>query len=326
MFRKILLTIGFIAALLYIFFMGMAIYEHFFGDSKYEELIGQVEKYKQINKNVAELEVKYEEQKKLNDELKAKFKEVELKNDERVKIIQQADFVLSKKRRTTDNADLIYIDKLGKQKYIYHELHLVSDDGSIGPPIGYVMIFEDGKVVSKIYKHQIEVNSATIKDEKTGRYKIVNKANFILEQSGLANRKDSSKKDWKNVKYPINIVSGTSLVNPIEKVEAKKIRFVDPHLDLGINNSFSKQAEFSVVPNVGISLSSYGRSKRDNSFRFFRFGVGYSSSKKIEATFSPIMYNIAGTIPILTNTYIYPNIGFSQTQKMTLGLGLSASF
>ena len=308
------------------FYLYIAIRNYFFLKDKYTELIGQTEKYNQLNKNLAELEIKYEDQRKLNSILKDRFNEIKLENNQKIKVIQQADFVLSKKKRINDKADLIYIDSNGKQKYLFHELHFVDSDNVVGPPIGYVMIFEDGRVVSKIYKHKIVVNSATIVDSNSGRYKIVSKADFILEQSGLANRKDSNKKNWKNVNYPLNIVSGSANVDPTQKSETNKFRFLDPHFDLGINNSFSKDGSFSVVPNLGFSLSSYGISKKDNMFRFFRFGIGYTKDKKIEAIASPIMYNIANVIPVLTNTYIYPNFGYSQTKEITFGIGLSATF
>ncbi len=294
-------------------------------NKKYNDLLGKVESYRQLTDHVAELEIKYQSQVDLNKQIKENWESEKKSLYNKVKIVEKADFVLQNKRRETDSADLILI-KDGKQKYLFHELHFVSDDGKEGPPIGYVMIFEDGHVISKLYKNRLEVNSIATQDSKSGRYKVLSKAQFILEQSGLANRSDSKKKDWKNVPYDLNIVGGVAYVDPTENNESSRFRFWDPHFDLGLNNSITLAGKYEFNPNVGASIFSFGPSKQYNKLRFFRVGIGGSKDSGFQGSFSPIMYNLGNLVKFISNTYVYPTISTSEKFGMSIGIGTSLSF
>jgi len=282
------------------------IYNFFTGSQRsFEDLIGSNQKYEQLSDHIAQLEIKYRTQEELNEELQKKWGDYTGNLEDRKKIDSEVTFSINNKGRRTDKADLIYGNN-GKYKYIFHELHFVDDDGKEGPPIGYVMIFDDGHVVSKVYKHEIRVDTVVSQDEDSGKYKILSKANFRLHQSGLANRMDSTKTDWKNIDYPLNITGGTALVDPTERIAPSKFRLWDPHIDLGLNNSISlNNPRYSVTPNFGFSFASYGPSKKQSIFRFIRIDVGYSKNSGLEVGVSPIMYNLGHKLPFISNTYIY---------------------
>lgn len=282
------------------------------------DLIGQKEEFKKLNDYVGQLEIKYETQKKLHEELEKAWSKERDQLHDKIKVISQSSFQGDNKTRITDGVDL-----KGK-KYIFHEIHL-NNGKELGPPIGYVMIYNDGHVVSKIYKHEIRVDNAVSVDSKTGRYKILTKANLVLLQAGLANRRERKKKNWEYAEYPLNIVNGTAYVDPTEKDVKKRFRLLDPHVDMGLSFSIKEDLNHHIVPNVGVSLSSYGKSKKDNSLRFIRVGAGLTKKNKFHLNFSPIQYNLGEKLKFISNTYIYPSIGYSDNQ-LDLGLGLSVSF
>lgn len=296
-------------------------------DRQYEKLIGQVEDYKQLSQYAAELAVKYGDQAALNEKIKKDWEAEKRYISGTRKAAINADFVLNNSAKRDNSADLIYVGEDGKQKYLFQELHFVDNKGVVGPPVGYVMIYEDGHVVSKVYRHHIDVKTLLTKDESSGRYNVLSKGDYILEQAGLANRKDSTFKDWTGISYPMNITGGEASIDPREgALGVAKFRFWDPHIDMGLNNSFGISGKYSLAPNVGFSVASYGRSKRDNSFRFLRIGVGGSKADGLQVSAAPFMYSLGKVTPVLSNTYIYPTVSWSMKSGITYGAGVSLSF
>ena len=210
----------------------------------------------------------------------------------------------------------------GKLKYVFHEVHLKSQDGEVGPAIGYVMIYSNGKVVSKAYNYKVEAH--TMIQEEKKNYKVTNSVDLIMLQSGLAVRKDSSKKDWRNIPYALPIENAETFIN-IEKMKKGKIVF-DFSPDLGINTIITlKDKNIDLVPNIGFSLISY---KKDgiNKFRFIRFGIGGRKIRNgFNYSFSPILYNLHDLILFLDNTYIGPIIGYDN-RKFNLGAAITLKF
>lgn len=123
---------------------------------------------------------------------------------------------------------------------------------------------------------------------------------------------------------------GTPIVvnDPSEVIIKNKFR-VDPHFDFGIYNSIIPGGETYWLPKIGMGITvvSYGESSKVNTYRFLRFGVGGWVNSGIDINFSPVMYNLGHKIPMITNTYLYPNFGYNITHnKIVAGLGLSLSF
>ena len=280
------------------------------------------DKYYQISAYTAQLETQYINNDEFEKSIDKEFNDTkEILYDHKNLIIEPS-FYLPNKVRINKAFDF------HNEKYKFHEIHLNDSDdpNQLGPPIGYVMIKKNGQIVSKIYKHEIIIDSVVSKDSKTEKIQVISKGYFKLLQSGLANRHDSTKKDWKNIKYPIQIINGKVLINSDNNFSTKHLIF-NPKGDLGIS-IFSPISKPHVMfaPNIGVSLMSYGKSKNDTLFRFIRVGVGIDNNKKFYANVSPVMLNIGYKTNFFSNTYIYPNFGYSFKNKFNAGFGLSLSF
>lgn len=111
------------------------------------------------------------------------------------------------------------------------------------------------------------------------------------------------------------------------KPPGKHMMWWNPKIDIG----FSGGVTFNLLPeyycDLGISLSSYGLTPNDLTWRFFRFSVGYTFQKGLGLGFSPVQYNIGGPIPLVSNMWITPIIGYDPITKGAFStLGLSVVF
>ncbi|HMV01676.1 MAG TPA: hypothetical protein PLJ37_00980 [Chitinophagales bacterium] len=287
--------------------------------NQYQELQS---KYYQISSYTAQLESQYLKDDDFKKRIQEDFNDSKSLLFDKNNLIIEPHFKLPNKTRFNKTFDF------QNDRYYFHEIHL--NEGSsvddLGPPIGYVMIKKNGEVVSKIYNHEIIIDSLVSEDSKTSKIQVISKGYLKLLQSGLANRKDSKQKNWKNIKYPINIVNGEVLVNSDNQFQKKHLMFnVKGDLGVAITSSIDN-LHVLVSPNIGVSLLSYGKSKKDNLFRFIRVGVGITSDKTFYSSVSPIMFNVGYKTNVFSNTYLYPTFGYSLKNKFNIGLGLSLSF
>lgn len=126
---------------------------------------------------------------------------------------------------------------------------------------------------------------------------------------------------------------GHGKTDPISKDEEVKVDLTnhfynDVHLDIGVYNSFIPLSTKYLSPkvSVGVSLFSYGNKYRDR-WRFVRIGVGGMPNSGVDVTLSPAMYNVGNKIPVFSNTYVHPYVGYNVTNGVPiLGLQLSLSF
>jgi hypothetical protein len=94
---------------------------------------------------------------------------------------------------------------------------------------------------------------------------------------------------------------------------------VDLHIGAGITNSLM----FNWVADLGLSISSYGRTVNDLTWRFFRLGTGITS-KDFSLTFSPAQLNIGQFLPLISNLWVLPYIGHSfPAMDFYFGMGIS---
>jgi len=226
-------------------------------DRHYQELLGKEEKYNQITEHLAASEIKYQTQDRLVEKYQIQFSEYKKSSNQRIKILSNATFMIRERAKKQGRSDLVYEGK--NVKYVFDEIRFKD-----GPPIGYVMIFDDGRVVKKIYNHIIDIKTAVLRDEDTGRYEILSKADYRL-RSG--HRKPDGV-NWFNKPYPLKITGGTALIDPTEKNPMKpRFHLFSPRLSASIHSGASPDG-FFVKPSLGISISGYGPSKRDLDFKF----------------------------------------------------------
>lgn len=97
-----------------------------------------------------------------------------------------------------------------------------------------------------------------------------------------------------------------------------------PHLDFGANVGASLTGKAVFGADLGFSIMAYGRTKNDNLWRFGRVSLGLRDKfSKPQLTGSPIGYNLGKLIPLISDMWIYPTIGFGFGSGDTYSLGAS---
>lgn len=274
-------------------------------DRLFEELIGQKEQYVQLSEHAAKLEIQYKSQEDLKAELEKSWKAEKEALQGRVKILSNATYLIREAARQTGSSDLSYSN--GPVKYVMNEIKF-----NDGPPIGYVLIFDDGRVTSKIYNHVIDVKTAVSRNESTGRYSVVSKADYILKSPHLS----MTGKNWMNEPHPLKIVGGVAYIDPTEPNQVyKKFHLWSPVL----NGGFSAGVDFKST--LGVSLMGYGFSRRDLDWKFIELGANYSKDAGIGFHLTPVLYR---PLPnLFQNTYL--GLGTLVDKSLTYNPFLSLS-
>src|SRR5690606_10638221 len=100
----------------------------------------------------------------------------------------------------------------------------------------------------------------------------------------------------------------------------------NPRLSLGIaaGLNFTKVKQ-QIVPNLGLSIMSYGKYVTNPEFSVLTLGFGYDLvSDTMDLTVAPVSYNIGNNLPVINNTYLGPIVGFNSDGDMSLLFGISA--
>lgn len=289
--------------------MAYTAYTHFTENKRlHKELIGQREKYEQLNKHTANLERQYVEQKELRERAQREWGETAKALRGRIKVLSNATYLIRERARKENRSDLVYSGK--RIKYVFNEIRF-----NEGPPVGYVIIFDNGKVVSKIYNHEIDVKTAISRDEESGKYDILSKADFVLRSGHL--KPDG--KNWFGVPFPLEITGGAASIDPTEpNNNRKQFYFWSPRYNFGANLSTD-----GIAPGLGVSLMGYGYSKRDLDFKLLELGVQYEEEDELGLTFKPVLWRpFSETLP---NTYIGPGINVDQSGTNYF-MGISLGF
>jgi hypothetical protein len=288
-------------------YFGQKILDMFYENKKlHEDLINTQQKYEQLSETSAKLEIQYREEKELQKIIEEDWAEEKSKLEGKVKILAQATFSLQEKERLTNQSD---VNENGK--YSLNEIRF-----NDGPPLGYVLIYNDGRVASKLYDSEIQVNTIVTKDDKTGKYNIASKADYVLKEKP----RNIDNNDWLDKKYALPITGGIATIDPVEEIRIAKARFYlfAPRIGGGVHFYID-----NVVPYLGVSLAGIGVSKRDLSWKFLEFGVEYSKDTRIGLSFTPILYRPFPNI--LSNTYIGAGITWNEFRKKYF-IGLNVGF
>lgn len=276
----------------------------------HSELIGQKQAYEQLSDHAAKLQIEYQSKEDMKAELEKNWAKEKDALQGRIKILSNATYLIRESARRSGTSDLVF-DK-DNVKYVLNEIRF-----NDGPPIGYVLIFDDGRVTSKIYNHIIDVKTAVSRDESSGRYSIVSKADFVLKSPNLSSMNGGT--NWFNVRYPLKIVGGTAFVDPTEPNQAvKRFHLWAPVLNGGFNLGTD------LKPVLGVSLMGYGFSARDLDWKFLQLGADYSKENGAGINFTPVLYR---PFPgVLRNTYIGAGVGIDQRPIYNPYLSLSIGF
>lgn len=292
-------------------------------DRLHTELIGQTEAFQRLSENTAKLEVQYKAQEDLLAKVQVEFKEVVKSKDEHIRSLSDVTFLLRNHAQFSQQSDLTYVNIRGGRSYIFNEVRL---SGADSPPVGWVMIFNDGEVRSGNYRFEVKVEELQTIDETSGRVKVYAKAFYIVKQAGLAGRKDKQNlKNWQDIPYSLPINDGTVIVDPTIAAHDTKDHFIwwAPRFGLGLN-TWADATSFKIGPNVTFSPVGYGKSKNDLKFKFVDVGVGFGKTREdLDVNAKPIMYR---PISIFPNTYVGPGIGYDLDQKIKLFMSLEVNF
>ena len=107
---------------------------------------------------------------------------------------------------------------------------------------------------------------------------------------------------------------------------SERMMWWNPKVDLHIGLGMRQDISFNWVADVGISLSTYGKTLDDIKWKFFRLGVGVTRDGA-SLSFSPAAYNIAKNLPLVSNLWILPYIGYDIGAKMShFGIGVGVVF
>lgn len=266
----------------------------------FKNLVGKEEAYKQLSDSTAKLRVLYVEEQELRKKTKKEFEKEINHLTGRIKILSDATFIIKEKARKEGKSDLIYEVEDGK--YLVNEIRFEN-----GPAIGFVTISKNGDVFSKIYNHEINVKSAVSNDEKTGRYTILNKAQWVLKSPSL-------KPGWFNKPYDLKIKSGTVYIDPVVKERKARIHFWNPRL------SASTQISSESRIGLGVSLASFGKSKVDSQYKFLEVGASYRNN---DLFFMIAPISIRPLPNLLPNTYFAPYLLFDNGVKPYFGININ---
>lgn len=265
------------------------------------ELIGTKTEFKKLNEYVAELSSEYKKQSDLHNQARKEWAEISRKKDERIKLLSDATYLIGRHTERQNGPDYYYETPKRTRNYVLNELRI---QGSDSPPIGYILIKSDGRTYKRNYEFEIQVKNLQTVDERTGKIKVYAKAFLVpKETSPLAKRVDGYQ-DWKDVSYPLKIKDGVALIDPtVLNRTPPKMHWWSPR----INGSFDFASK-TISPGLGVSLSGYGVSRNDLTYKFFRLGGHYNEQDGFEPTLTPAMWRPFSKV--LPNTYIGPGVNF----------------
>lgn len=129
-------------------------------------------------------------------------------------------------------------------------------------------------------------------------------------------------------RYKINLTSSEYLQAP----QVRQMSWWNPVLDVGVfvgGNAHpfawggDPGSRFSVGAELGLTFSSYGYTKVDSLWRFFRVGAGYDAQRKTaHFSFAPATFNVGDPLPLITNLWLYPYVGIDSGGGLMVGGGI----
>lgn len=156
----------------------------------------------------------------------------------------------------------------------------------------------------QIYPRSYNVSTVLATDDN-GKHFVYNK--FSIESNGV-------KKDIKIDKADF-----------VEQLPNAQFRY-SPRIMLGVGVAAKiNPLAPDVIPNIAVSLFSYGQTKQNPSWSFLGLGVGVSVQDKAPAAIIvPASYNIGQHLPLMNNLFIGPVISINTTGSIAVGGNISA--
>ena len=202
---------------------------------------------------------------------------------------------------------------LQEQEFYFKKIYSTDEDGKKFP-IAWVQFFpkkSDGdRWVTGNYpiEYHVTLVETESDDGNLNRY-----AEMHVENNQM--------KETKGEEYKVNL---TNL--EWEKFEKKDKKFHLWNPRLGLGASFTDK---SIAPGLDLSISSYGRTKRDLDWRFIVFGIGITDDEDgVDGILSvePVSWNFGNVLPLVENMFIGPAVTMDTELNYGVGLKLSIPF
>jgi len=275
------------------------------------DLVGQKDAYQQLSSTYAKLETDYVSEKSLAEQAKKNWQN-ELAENKKLK--DQLRGLASATFSVSQTPVVGAPDKLvpGPDGYLYQEITYQDAKGKQGPPTGFVKVAnQTGVVTSKLFDHDIQIETAIAVDPKSGKVEVFSKGYYVLREPSLADTDPSSgKTSWKDVRYPLNITGGSLVYSPGAPPAAASYpsRFlVAPHLNAGVFAALTTDQGVEEGAHVDVTWLGYGRTKNDLDFKFVGLGTDFNKNYG-DVSFVPVSYRVP-FIPLISNLWVSPTIG-----------------
>jgi len=197
--------------------------------------------------------------------------------------------------------------------------------------IMYPVKNEKGEVIKEIpYAWAIFYPNRTENQWKYGIYQLDYKSEVIQseQRDGQINTytkiwfENNKRKQSKGYEVPITISS--SQYSQLKK-ETTEFYWWAPHISLNLDATYSSETDMIGAGGLSINLMGYGRTKNDLIWKFVEFGAS-TNGDDTYFKFSPVAYNIGEHIPLVSNTFLGPFVGYSIDGDTMFGLSLSVPF
>jgi hypothetical protein len=283
------------------------------------DLLGQQEQYRQLNASNAQLESDYVSAAKLHKLAEQEWSKEKKDLQGQIVALSSATFSVAAFSHEQAAPDVVAKD------FLKQEVQYQTDAGAIGPPIGYVQIFnKDGRTISGLYAHNIRIDAVVTKDEKTGRFHVLARAFYTLTDEHSIAKDYGTKPNWTNVPFPLHITGGEFFIDPTSvpvSYNKPKFRWA-PHVNLGAFGGLS-QLGLEAGFHGDVSFYGYGQTRNDLDWKIL--GVGVNGSRGyVDANVTPLQWRIGNVIPLVSDVYIGPGVGFG-THGVNYFLGLTTT-
>ena len=293
-------------------------------EERYGKLTDTQEAYVQLNAQMAQLATSYKDQADLAKEVALAWKELAVERGERIKLTSSTTVTVDETVEKQQGSDYAFLTKEGKNGYDLNELRI---EGKDSPAIGYILVKKDGDVYKKNYKFEVRVESVQLKDDLTGKIRIVSRAFLVPLENGLAEDRRPDLKKWKDIGYPLKVTGGETIVDPQEPIiTLNKTKGFVPwtlNLNAGFGAFGATGGGLDSKATIDTNLAGYGVSKRDLDWKFLHLGLNYSTSGGLGFHVMPFSYRPMPTV--LTNTYVGPG-GFITPDTYGYFVGLNVGF
>lgn len=204
-------------------------------------------------------------------------------------------------------------------------------DGKCSDPYGYLSNEQEMKLFEPLdNKTQVPLGNVSFKawQEKPWNVKIFPReyqiVNVISEDDDgrqIVHNQFMIKEDGKTYQVPIT-------AKTVQKIKEGQFHF-NPRLYLGVNAGATVYPQIAptVMPQLEVSLFSYGESKYRPLWNFLNLGLGLhmqpvDGTVLPALTLSPVNYNLGAPLPLVDNLFIGPNISMDTSGNLAVTAGI----